>query len=540
MKKTKVEEEKGRIYSSSLGSFQVIPQPIFDIIFSYLAEDFEDVLAIRLTCKLFYKISGPYHVQKIPLRNLGNYFEDIKNQVTPPPAQLSLYHKNSQESYDQVDHSFLIDMVNFPRTIKKYFSTFSSLSLTYLELDVEAVCFNLDFFLAINPKIRIFYRNSDFEEDNYIDCNPLLLAVFVRMGVETVEKLITRGCDVNYVNSNNETALLYACKAYDSIIIRILLKNGADPNIESETGETALYCALKRKNNEAVKALLYYGAKTPKSHPDKKSCLYYSINNGTSEISKLLLENGADPNEIWNEGLTALQMLILRNDLENLTLLLKYGANPNKTNEINGNTTLFYASTINAQFVTTLLHYGADPNKACENKREFTPLYIATKNHTEESANIIKILLENGADPNKAIANGTTPLDAAKEKNVKRIITILEKYGAKVSDKRELQTVYSSEEEHYEIEEDEEDEEDEESEENEEDEESEESEEDEENEKGEENEENEENEESEEGEESEESEDDNSKQEDAKNKPSPIIFSRNILKEKLIQIIKKL
>jgi hypothetical protein len=173
IKKTKVEEERGTIYSSSLGSFQVIPQPIFDIIFSYLAEDAPSVLAIRLTCKLFNKMVVPYHLQKVHLKNLDAYFRSIRNQVTAPPAQLYLYNKKDEHSCDDPTNMAIV----FPNYIKFNMEFISTLPIRYLELDFYDIKFALSLCDILDHRAIVFYKNEFSKKKISLHGNTLILAV---------------------------------------------------------------------------------------------------------------------------------------------------------------------------------------------------------------------------------------------------------------------------------------------------------------------------------------------------------------------------
>lgn len=46
--------------------------------------------------------------------------------------------------------------------------------------------------------------------------------------VETVQSLLDRGADVNAVNTDKKSALMYACEKGHSAVVGLLLRAGAD------------------------------------------------------------------------------------------------------------------------------------------------------------------------------------------------------------------------------------------------------------------------------------------------------------------------
>ncbi len=69
------------------------------------------------------------------------------------------------------------------------------------------------------------------------------------------ETLIKAGCDINAVDSNGRTPLIYAVRAENAWAVRLLLKHGADIDISDHNGFTALDYT-KNSENEEIKRIL--------------------------------------------------------------------------------------------------------------------------------------------------------------------------------------------------------------------------------------------------------------------------------------------
>lgn len=79
-----------------------------------------------------------------------------------------------------------------------------------------------------------------------------------------LKQLLNHGADVNAVDENGNTALLFASKIGDRKVIDLLIEKGADVNMSNATGTTPLMIASKHGNIYAVKTLLKYGADAKK------------------------------------------------------------------------------------------------------------------------------------------------------------------------------------------------------------------------------------------------------------------------------------
>jgi ankyrin repeat protein len=123
--------------------------------------------------------------------------------------------------------------------------------------------------------------------------------------LEDVRKLIKAGADVNAIDNEGYTSLMYASKRGHIFTLRALLEAGADVNAKNWYNNTALFYASYFKYINIVRALIKAGADVnAKNKYDITSLMEASY--GHIKIVKVLLKAGADPNAKNNNGDTAL------------------------------------------------------------------------------------------------------------------------------------------------------------------------------------------------------------------------------------------
>ena len=159
--------------------------------------------------------------------------------------------------------------------------------------------------------------------------------------------------------------------------------------------------------------------------------LNHCYNNGMPQTLKTLLELGANPDKMCNINETAWTPLL-------------FCLSPVSDDE-DENKILPYSDTM-AEKIKILLENGADPNLLSQSLPDLPPLMLALRcvvfqeNGNENNLKIIEMLLKHGADPNFTDSDLTRPLDFAgsfaadegeKEYELKKIMELLEKYGAK-------------------------------------------------------------------------------------------------------------
>ena len=122
------------------------------------------------------------------------------------------------------------------------------------------------------------------------------------------------------------------------------------------------------------------------------------------------------------EGNTPLHYAVCRKekgcsakDRNRVALLLEHSADVNAANK-NGSTALHLTS--DAEIARMLLEAGADPNVA-DAAGGSTPLHVAARGRHKD---IARLMLRRGGDATRPNASGKTPLNLAKDKEMRRIL----------------------------------------------------------------------------------------------------------------------
>jgi ankyrin repeat protein len=117
-------------------------------------------------------------------------------------------------------------------------------------------------------------------------------------------KLLERGAEVNALDNQGSSALMFAAVKNDVEIMRLLLKFGAEIENKNHSGKTALSIAIAWGHKEAINFLVEQGANT-----------------------------NIDLNYLNDDDLTPLMIAVEKNDLELVNLLIKLGADVNLKNK---------------------------------------------------------------------------------------------------------------------------------------------------------------------------------------------------------------
>src|SRR5580693_7646841 len=104
-----------------------------------------------------------------------------------------------------------------------------------------------------------------------------------------IDMIAKKPTDVNAVEADGSTPLLWAVNLNDADLAARLLKAGADPKVRNRLGSTPLAEAAFNSNTEMLKALLDAGA-------DGQTPLMIVARTANVAAAKLLLGKGANPN----------------------------------------------------------------------------------------------------------------------------------------------------------------------------------------------------------------------------------------------------
>lgn len=200
--------------------------------------------------------------------------------------------------------------------------------------------------------------------------------------IETLQKIINTGIDVNGVNGQDSThswactPLLYAINRNDRDVVKFLLRNGADPNKSTAREGPPICIAAKRP---------------------------------VSDILQILLDAGANPNMKDKSGTYPIHYAI-QYDINYLRVLIDSGADLNVTNDANWTPLHFALNNRDKKSVEMLINAGADVNT--KNRKHDTPLHIAASLF---DIDILKLLLNAGADVNAENLEGRIAYDYINE-----------------------------------------------------------------------------------------------------------------------------
>ena len=259
---------------------------------------------------------------------------------------------------------------------------------------------------------------------------PQSLADLIRAGNrEAVLAAITSpSVDVNAVEPDGSTALLWATYSVDHDLVRALLKAGAKANVTNNYGSSPLAEAVKLGDVDLTRMLLEAHADPNSPNQDGQTALMLAASLGSQPIAQMLIAKGANVNAVENfRGQTALMWAAAEDHPEIVDLLLAHGADVKvrakyddwprqmtsepraQFRQTGGLTALLYATRSGClRCAIAIVKAGADINQP--NPDGITPLINAIDSR---SYDIAMFLLDKGANPGAWDMNGRTPLYCA-------------------------------------------------------------------------------------------------------------------------------
>lgn len=110
-----------------------------------------------------------------------------------------------------------------------------------------------------------------------------------------VNYLVESGSDLDSVDKDGRTGLIYAAMSNDSAIAQTLIGHGAKLNPRDKLGYTALHWAAQRGSIAIMKLLLAAKALVDPANDQGVTPLMLAANAGNANAVRVLLQNHADP-----------------------------------------------------------------------------------------------------------------------------------------------------------------------------------------------------------------------------------------------------
>ncbi len=207
-----------------------------------------------------------------------------------------------------------------------------------------------------------------------------------------------------------------------------MIEQGADVNALQSDGTSALLYAIYQDDLELVTALVAAGADVNQRNEYGANTMGEAAMSGNTEILRVLLANGADANLPNLEGETPLMVVARTGNVDAAELLLEYGADINAREQWGGQTAAMWAASQHQPaMLEALTGHGADidmkgfariwdhtmmnePRPKDMNNGGFSPLHYAAR---EGCTECIKVLARGGADLNAIDPDRVSPLNLA-------------------------------------------------------------------------------------------------------------------------------
>jgi len=231
------------------------------------------------------------------------------------------------------------------------------------------------------------------QQEEILENSPLHYASFYNC-LPIVKLLVSRGANLNLVNKNGLTPLMWAIEKGHTAIAKFLLSSGAAITIADSQGFTALHKAVLNGNNEILAAVIRASKSVDKFNINAFSgqgltALHQAAYHGNARALQLLCDNGADVNVASTNKTTALHMAASRNQTEIVRVLLASNASVD-LQDAHSRTALHYACIFGHAEVTQILH-DAGANHSVADFQNQSPLSISERDGMEELTEILQL-----------------------------------------------------------------------------------------------------------------------------------------------------
>lgn len=153
------------------------------------------------------------------------------------------------------------------------------------------------FIILLGISLNISYAQTN---EQYI--NSQLRSFAYKGNVDLIKTAIQKGADINTVDQNGFTPLMWAIYNNNTIEARFLIENKATVTNRSLQGHSSILLAAQHGNFELIVLLGLYGALLTDRDNNGNTVLHYAVNSGRLDLVKFLIEQGINSNLINNMG----------------------------------------------------------------------------------------------------------------------------------------------------------------------------------------------------------------------------------------------
>ena len=313
-----------------------------------------------------------------------------------------------------------------------------TLSSKELQILLLHICRIGDFYslvsLVRSPRLDV---NSVDDEGR----TPLMFASAAGHG-ECVDLLLKKGSFVHQADYSGRTALHWASVYGKLNVVAALLKAGADPCVDDYSGKTAMHCSSASPNDSVLKLLMKHVSNHKGRSDlnilnavddDQMTCLMWACFHGNFRQVKRLLKQSAkivDPSIIDVEGKNALHWTAENKNVQCASLILARYPHLLRTTDKYGRTTLHLSCSegnisLAYYLLTTDASIVGDVDQMKRSAVHWTCLC--------GRPSILRMLCEFGADLDLRDEYSVSPMFYAAQQNYLDCINILLRYGASVS-----------------------------------------------------------------------------------------------------------
>lgn len=225
---------------------------------------------------------------------------------------------------------------------------------------------------------RLISKGADVNAENDEGATPLIFAVTNNI-TDAVKALLKFKSDPNKVTSNFDSPLKIAVRNRNFEITEALIRAGAQVDNTDLYGATPLNHAAVSGYIEIVDLLLYYSASIDEKTTGGTTPLLSAIWAGYSDVADLLIKNGANLEARDNDGVTPFMMASLSGDTLIMRLLYKNGVDIYAINNARHNALNLAIYAGQKEAITLLLQIGK--NWGSSAKTAISPYSVATKYH---------------------------------------------------------------------------------------------------------------------------------------------------------------